>query len=1060
MGAGDPLRAGSRDGIKFDTLSTWYATPPAFPNGFNSTISGLDIAANGDVWVSISDNGVWRLGPDTYDHFTELDGLGDRRSRNVNALLIDDAGIVWAGMASTGLSRYDGTEWTTLNIQDGLSAESIGDLAQGTSGELWIALVDAINGGLTHYDGVTFTNYQRPSAPSFESIFVSLAVQPDGTVWAGSGATSGITVFQSDGTWVRNFETSDGLRSGSVPAMSVGPFGEIWIAPNNQGVQRWNGSVWEDFDPSNSGIADAFVSDLLVDDSGAMWFGTLLGASRFEGARWLGFDDGGALPTNEVTGLSRVPSSPPSPDGVGVTRGPLYVSVNRADNVPPGPRLGGALLWDELAFVEVESSPGNPLDRTLLSISSTMGGAWSVDADSLYEISDISLARSIVKPNFLAPGENLSSVLAHSSGDAWVGTQSPGGPANSLVLRFDGTSWDFNTIPELSDIGDGVFVHDEDASGWVWASFTPGTNAARFNPVDRTVELYGIAEGLPAGSVTDIHVASDGNVWFATSAGVAKYDGAMIQALPTRGLRSTIITSIGVDQVGRVWVGTAAGVAYFQDNQWSSYGPVDGLPGDSITEVLADTSETIFGTEFDGLALFHRDSAPPRAQIVLGPPQVTGQRGVAFAYTGGDLNSLNGFIELASALDGGMRSPFSGNNTEQFFDLADGVHVLEVWARDRGLNESASPSQYVFEVDATPPQPQISNPLFGRPVEDLVPILGDVFDDRFGAYGVAVRPVNTTDWDTLIVSNTLPVDDVLVVWDTNGEPDGPYEISVSVQDTLGLRGFSLIPVIVDNEDPKNEVTSPARVVSQEGGRIFTLNAEVEVYFPPNALTEDRIITIQPAAIPSDLPPGASRALGAWRITPDNFVTEKPVTLTFSLAGLDSAGQANGGPALQLSAIEAAAQSSNAQIGAFVLRPDSTQQFLGGSLDVLGGTLTSSNAQLGTYVVYEGLFQTFEAGGAKNIDIQPRAFSPRGTTFDDRAAISFNVGSSGNVRVYAYNRSGRIVRRVFEGSLPPGRNVIYWDGLDARGAVVPSGLYLIAVDAEGETDVKSVAVVNR
>ena len=60
----------------------------------------------------------------------------------------------------------------------------------------------------------------------------------------------------------------------------------------------------------------------------------------------------------------------------------------------------------------------------------------------------------------------------------------------------------------------------------------------------------------------------------------------------------------------------------------------------------------------------------------------------------------------------------------------------------------------------------------------------------------------------------------------------------------------------------------------------------------------------------------------------------------------------------------------------------------------------------------------------------------------------------------HDRSGRIVRRVFDGSLGPGRNVVDWDGRDGNGSVVPSGVYLVTVKAEGATDVKSVAVVNR
>jgi flagellar hook assembly protein FlgD len=101
-----------------------------------------------------------------------------------------------------------------------------------------------------------------------------------------------------------------------------------------------------------------------------------------------------------------------------------------------------------------------------------------------------------------------------------------------------------------------------------------------------------------------------------------------------------------------------------------------------------------------------------------------------------------------------------------------------------------------------------------------------------------------------------------------------------------------------------------------------------------------------------------------------------------------------------------------------------------------------------------------AGSGRSLDVQPRAFSPLGTTFDDRAAISFNLESAQGTRVLVYDKSGRLVRRVFDGELGSGLNVVYWDGKDGNGDTVASGLYLVAVEVSGKTDVRSVAVVNR
>ena len=50
--------------------------------------------------------------------------------------------------------------------------------------------------------------------------------------------------------------------------------------------------------------------------------------------------------------------------------------------------------------------------------------------------------------------------------------------------------------------------------------------------------------------------------------------------------------------------------------------------------------------------------------------------------------------------------------------------------------------------------------------------------------------------------------------------------------------------------------------------------------------------------------------------------------------------------------------------------------------------------------------------------------------------------------------------VEDGAFVPGRNVVFWDGRDGAGKVVPSGLYMVAVRFDGGTQVASVAVANR
>jgi flagellar hook assembly protein FlgD len=64
-----------------------------------------------------------------------------------------------------------------------------------------------------------------------------------------------------------------------------------------------------------------------------------------------------------------------------------------------------------------------------------------------------------------------------------------------------------------------------------------------------------------------------------------------------------------------------------------------------------------------------------------------------------------------------------------------------------------------------------------------------------------------------------------------------------------------------------------------------------------------------------------------------------------------------------------------------------------------------------------------------------------------------------VTVRVYNRAGRLVREVVAGqSFGPGANLVRWDGRDREGSVVADGIYLVTVEALGQTRTQTLAVV--
>lgn len=74
-------------------------------------------------------------------------------------------------------------------------------------------------------------------------------------------------------------------------------------------------------------------------------------------------------------------------------------------------------------------------------------------------------------------------------------------------------------------------------------------------------------------------------------------------------------------------------------------------------------------------------------------------------------------------------------------------------------------------------------------------------------------------------------------------------------------------------------------------------------------------------------------------------------------------------------------------------------------------------------------------------------------FETSTLIQFDVQRADHVRVAIHDSSGRLVRVLEDGQLPPGRYSRSWDGRDTKGRVVPSGIYFYSAETSGQRVVR-------
>jgi hypothetical protein len=83
---------------------------------------------------------------------------------------------------------------------------------------------------------------------------------------------------------------------------------------------------------------------------------------------------------------------------------------------------------------------------------------------------------------------------------------------------------------------------------------------------------------------------------------------------------------------------------------------------------------------------------------------------------------------------------------------------------------------------------------------------------------------------------------------------------------------------------------------------------------------------------------------------------------------------------------------------------------------------------------------------------PTAFAlgeSRPNPFNPHTEIGYDVpAGGGEVTLGVYNVSGQLVRRLVAGQQQAGRHTVAWDGRDAAGLDVSSGVYFVRFEAAG------------
>jgi ligand-binding sensor domain-containing protein/serine phosphatase RsbU (regulator of sigma subunit) len=422
------------------------------------------------------------------------------------SLLEDKAGNKWFGTYNGGIYKYVTSESRMVYydlIRMGVSSNAVSCITEDSRGRIWIG------------------------------------------TWGG-----GIAIF--DGENFRKFNTENGLKASKISKIIEDIEGNILIADQSNGLTIFKGDAFETINEKEI-LPDPNVNALYQDKTGAIWFGTNAGISRYypgsdkktvfynkknnsffedirffredrDGSLWIGADEGGVILYNMKT--SKFESQP-------------YID---------------SILYQGGQVKAMEIDKQNHL--------------WVGTVDGLV-VGTIN-EHNFQKFNFmdsLIVGI-ISALYCDQNGNMWIGTERMGGKPG--LIKFNSSKNDFKRVPALSGIIPKTLVMDK--KGVLWIGTSEGLKAFKNDSIVLSITQN---DGLLSNNINLLTIGEDGSIYIGTNNGLNRYfpESKRIISYTERNGFTGIETkpnAVFKCPAGDLWFGTANGATHLSPSETST----------------------------------------------------------------------------------------------------------------------------------------------------------------------------------------------------------------------------------------------------------------------------------------------------------------------------------------------------------------------------------------------------------------------------------------------------------------------------------------------------------
>jgi signal transduction histidine kinase/ligand-binding sensor domain-containing protein len=541
-------------------------------------------------------------------------------------------GYLWISTLNSGISRFDGVRFVNYEpaTSSELASHGFRRLFYGADGTLWVNgygnYLATLRAGTFHreYAGSAVVNWlvwTKGGSVVFATKEGQLLEGTSGTndSWkivspAGAGGNARFFADQQANFWYRATNGALGRVSGNIgdekseivfPAGDHSPITTLAGSPDGliaagtaQKLLVGTGDHFQDLTPTNGEPAIA-IRGLVPDGQGGWWVEAnnrlrrcqsqrwiaeakdwrkqKLNWSRVKweqpdslGGLWMAYTDGGLIHVSATGRLSAVTTR----DGLPSSR-VRTMTQDREGNLWASFERGGLICVRPRVFQSIGSREGLSDIVTTSVCEDSTGAIWIGTLGGTVSRWDHGTCT-----NFTLPLEGthceMTTVYPGTNGDVWIGTH-----GNGLLLYRDGQ---FSHVLSLDQVGvnvRGLFVgHD----GQVWIASQDGLFCLS-NNVLRKILAPKAEDDYP----TAVAEGAGGRIWVAMNSGRlvgCDHDEATLFATPDLAIRRRF-SSVFEDAHGEVWIGTlGGGLLHFQNGQFAAVTSQDGLPTDTITQVI------------------------------------------------------------------------------------------------------------------------------------------------------------------------------------------------------------------------------------------------------------------------------------------------------------------------------------------------------------------------------------------------------------------------------------------------------------------------------------------